>query len=340
MEKADILLKRIIDAVKQQQFSPVYLLMGDESYYIDRLSDFITANALKDEERDFNQTIIYCTRETSVADIMLAARRYPMMANRQLVIVKEAQNLLKLDELCSYVANPQQTTILVICYKNGTIDKRKKIVSAIEKAGTVFESKKLRDGMLPDFIKQYLRRRNTTIDDDACLLLAESVGADLNRLAGEMDKLIISLPQGQNRVNKDLVFSNIGVSKEYNSWALRTAVAEKNVLQANKILLHLDPTDRNNQPVVIVAMLFNFFAVIMQAYYSPDRSEAGLMRHLELRQPWQLREYLTAMKHYTAMKTMLIIGKIRETDARLKGIEKGSATDLDVLRELLFFIFH
>lgn len=340
MEKADILLKRIIDAVKQQQFSPVYLLMGDESYYIDRLSDFITANALKDEERDFNQTIIYCTRETSVADIMLAARRYPMMANRQLVIVKEAQNLLKLDELCSYVANPQSTTILVICYKNGSIDKRKKIVSAIEKAGTVFESKKLRDGMLPDFIKQYLRRRNTTIDDDACLLLAESVGADLNRLAGEMDKLIISLPQGQNRVNKDLVFSNIGVSKEYNSWALRTAVAEKNVLQANKILLHLDPTDRNNQPVVIVAMLFNFFAVIMQAYYSPDRSEAGLMRHLELRQPWQLREYLTAMKHYTAMKTMLIIGKIRETDARLKGIEKGSATDLDVLRELLFFIFH
>lgn len=340
MEKADILLKRIIDAVKQQQFSPIYLLMGDESYYIDRLSDFITANALKDEERDFNQTIIYCTRETSVADIMLAARRYPMMANRQLVIVKEAQNLLKLDELCSYVANPQSTTILVICYKNGSIDKRKKIVSAIEKAGTVFESKKLRDGMLPDFIKQYLRRRQTTIDDDACLLLAESVGADLNRLAGEMDKLIISLPQGQNRVNKDLVFSNIGVSKEYNSWALRTAVAEKNVLQANKILLHLDPTDRNNQPVVIVAMLFNFFAVIMQAYYSPDRSEAGLMRHLELRQPWQLREYLTAMKHYTAMKTMLIIGKIRETDARLKGIEKGSATDLDVLRELLFFIFH
>lgn len=340
MEKADILLKRIIDAVKQQQFSPIYLLMGDESYYIDRLSDFITANALKDEERDFNQTIIYCTRETSVADIMLAARRYPMMANRQLVIVKEAQNLLKLDELCSYMANPQSTTILVICYKNGSIDKRKKIVSAIEKAGTVFESKKLRDGMLPDFIKQYLRRRNTAIDDDACLLLAESVGADLNRLAGEMDKLIISLPQGQTRVNKDLVFSNIGVSKEYNSWALRTAVAEKNVLQANKILLHLDPTDRNNQPVVIVAMLFNFFAVIMQAYYSPDRSEAGLMRHLELRQPWQLREYLTAMKHYTAMKTMLIIGKIRETDARLKGIEKGSATDLDVLRELLFFIFH
>lgn len=340
MEKADILLKRIIDAVKQQQFSPIYLLMGDESYYIDRLSDFITANALKDEERDFNQTIIYCTRETSVADIMLAARRYPMMANRQLVIVKEAQNLLKLDELCSYVANPQSTTILVICYKNGSIDKRKKIVSAIEKAGTVFESKKLRDGMLPDFIKQYLRRRQTAIDDDACLLLAESVGADLNRLAGEMDKLIISLPQGQNCVNKDLVFSNIGVSKEYNSWALRTAVAEKNVLQANKILLHLDPTDRNNQPVVIVAMLFNFFAVIMQAYYSPDRSEAGLLRHLELRQPWQLREYLTAMKHYTAMKTMLIIGKIRETDARLKGIEKGSATDLDVLRELLFFIFH
>ena len=284
MEKADILLKRIIDAVKQQQFSPVYLLMGDESYYIDRLSDFITANALKDEERDFNQTIIYCTRETSVADIMLAARRYPMMANRQLVIVKEAQNLLKLDELCSYVANPQQTTILVICYKNGTIDKRKKIVSAIEKAGTVFESKKLRDGMLPDFIKQYLRRRQTAIDDDACLLLAESVGADLNRLAGEMDKLVISLPQGVNRVNKDLVFSNIGVSKEYNSWALRTAVAEKNVLQANKILLHLDPTDRNNQPVVIVAMLFNFFATIMQAYYSPDRSEAGLLRHLELRQ--------------------------------------------------------
>lgn len=340
MEKADTLLKRITDAVKRQQFSPVYLLMGDESYYIDRLTDFIAANALKDEERDFNQTTVYCTRETQPGDIVLAARRYPMMANRQLVIVKEAQNLLKLDELCSYISNPQPTTILVICYKNGSIDKRKKIVSSIEKAGTVFESKKLRDGMLPDFIRQYLRRRQTAIDDDACLLLAECVGADLNRLASEMDKLIISLPQGADRIGKDLVFSNIGISKEFNSWSLRTAVAEKNVLQANKILLHLDPADRNSQPVAIVAMLFNFFATIMQAYYAPDRSEAGLMRHLEIRQPWQLREYLTAMKNYTAMKTMLIIGKIRETDARLKGVEKGSATDLDVMRDLLFFIFH
>lgn len=340
METADNQLKRIIDAVRQQQFSPVYLLMGEESYYIDRLSDFITANALKDEERDFNQTVIYCTRDTSVADVVMAARRYPVMADRQLVVVKEAQNLLKIEELSSYTSKPQKSTILVICYKNGTIDRRKKIFTSIEKSGTVFESKKLREGMLPSFIKGYLKRRQISIDDDACLLLAESVGADLSRMAGELDKLAISLPQGIDSVSKDLVCSVICVSKEFNAWALRAAVAEKNVLQANKILLHLDPTDKSCQPVVLVAMLFNFFAAIMQAYYSPDRSETGLMAHLELRQRWQLREYLIGMKNYSAMKTMRIIGELRETDARLKGIGKGSDSDDDVMRELLYFILH
>lgn len=340
MENADTLLERIIDAVRRQQFAPVYLLMGDESYYIDRLSDFITANALTEDERDFNLTTVYCTRETSVADIVMAARRFPVMANRQLIIVKEAQNLLKLEDLCLYLSQPQQTTILVICYKNGFIDRRKKIVSVANKVGVVYESKKLREGMLPAFVKNYLARKQTAIDDDACLLLAESVGTDLSRLAGEMDKLIIALPKETKRVDKDLVFSVVDVSKEYNAWSLRTAVAERDILRANRIILHLDPSDRNNQPVVVVAILFNFFAAVMQAYYSPDRSEAGMMRHLELRQPWQLREYTTAMKHYSAMKTMLIIGKLRESDCKLKGIGRGGATDEDILRELLFFIFH
>ena len=253
---------------------------------------------------------------------------------------KEAQNLLKIDELAVYAQNPLETTILVICYKNGSVDRRKKLVPTIEKVGVVFESKKLKDGMLPQFITEYLQRKQVSIDERACQILAESVGADLNRLAGELDKLVLALPAGQARVTPELVEKNVGISKEFNLWELRTAVANKDVAKANTIMYHMERNPKSNPPVMIVSTLFNFFAQIMQAFYSPDRSEQGLMAHLDLRQSWQLREYTTAMRHYNAMKTMQIIGKLRETDARLKGINRGNLSDEDIMHELLFYILH
>jgi DNA polymerase-3 subunit delta len=340
MAKANITHREIVESIRKQEYAPVYLLMGEEPYYIDRVSEYIADNVLTKDEQDFNQTIIYCTRETAVGDIVNCARRYPMMAKYQVVIVKEAQNLLKLDELAIYAQSPLSTTILVICYKNGTVDRRKKLVPAIEKVGVVFESKKLKDGMLPQFIMDYLRRKKVSIEEKACQMLADNVGADLNRLVGELDKLALSLAEGEMRITADLVEKNVGISKEFNMWELRDSVMRKDVLKANKILYHFDQNSKANPPVMVVSMLFNLFALIMQAFYSPDRSEQGLMKHLELRQSWQVRDYMAAMRLYTPMKTMQIIGKLRETDARLKGINRGNLTDADIMHELLFFILH
>lgn len=340
MAKANITHREIVEQIRRQEYKPIYLLMGEEAYYIDRISEYIADNVLTKDEQDFNQTVIYCTRETAVADVINCARRYPMMAKHQVVIVKEAQNLLKIDELAVYAQNPMETTILVICYKNGKVDGRKKLIPAVEKVGVVFESPKLKDGMLPQFIADYLRRKQVSIEERACLMMAESVGADLNRMAGELDKLVLALPTGQMRITPDLVEQHVGISKEFNLWELRTAVSNKDVAKVNKIIFYFDQNPKANSPVATVAMLFNFFAQLMLAYYSPDRTERGMMVQLDLRQNWQLREYTTAMRNYTALKTMRIIGKLREADARLKGINRGNLTDADIMHELFFYILH
>lgn len=340
MAKAAITHRDIVEQIRQGVMKPIYLLMGEEAYYIDRLAEYIADKALTKEEQDFNQTIFYCTRETAVADVINCARRYPMMAKYQVVIVKEAQNLLKIDELAVYAQNPMETTILVICYKNGKLDGRKKLVPAVEKVGIVFESQKWKETKLPEFIVEYVGRKQISIEERACMVMAESVGADLNRLAGELDKLILALPAGQTRITTDIVMRNVGVSKEFNLWELRPAIASKNVEKAYKILFYMEQNPKANPAVMTVSMLFNFFALVMQAYYAPDRSEQGLMRQLEFRQAWQLREYTTAMRNYTALKVMQIIGKLREADARLKGIGRGNLTDADIMHELLFFILH
>ena len=339
-QEATISHRDIVDQIRKGEFKPIYLLMGDESYYIDKISDFIADNALAESERDFNQQVIYCTRETQVGDIVNAARRYPMMAERQVVIVKEAQNLLKFEDLTIYANKPLMSTILVICYKNGTVDRRKKIVPTIEKVGLVYESKKLKDTMLPGFISDYLRRKQVSIDQAAQQMLVESIGSDLNRMAGELDKLVIGLPAGFKQVTTELVEKNIGISKEFNNWEFRNAIIAKDVMKANRILHYFEQNPKSNPPIAVMPVLFNFFANLMLAYYAPDKSPRGVMEQLDLRSEWQLKDYTLAQRNYSAMKTMLIIGKIRETDAKLKGIEKGNISDADLMKELVFFILH
>lgn len=339
-QEATISHREIVDQIRNKDYKPIYLLMGEESYYIDRISEFIADNVLMESERDFNQQIIYCTRETQVGDIINAARRYPMMAERQIVIVKEAQNLLKFEDLAIYAQNPMQTTILVICYKNGSVDKRKKVLAAIEKVGIVYESKKIKDGLLPGFITEYLKRKQVTIDQGAQQMLVESIGSDLNRMAGELDKLVIGLPAGFRQITTELVEKNIGISKDFNNWELKSAIIVKDVMKANRILRYFEENPKANPPQMTLAMLFNFFSNLMLAYYAPEKTPKGMMTQLDLRSEWQLKEYQQGMRNYSAMKTMLIIGKLRETDARLKGIEKGNISDGDLMRELLFFILH
>lgn len=325
--------------LKNKIYSPVYFLMGEEDYYIDRISDYIMDTVLTETEKEFNLTLLYGS-DTDIVSIINAARRYPMMSKYQVVIVREAQNLKNLDELIHYLQKPMSSTILVMCYKHGTLDRRKKITAELEKAGVLFESKKLKDTQLPGFISSYLKRKQVEIEPKASEMMAEFVGTDLNRMAGELEKLIITLPAGQKRITAEQIERNIGISKDYNNFELRNALIEKDVFKANQIVKYFEYNPKNNPLQVTLAVLFNFFSNLMLAYYAPDKSDQGIASQLGLRSPWQAKDYMAGMRKYTGVKVMQIIGAIRTCDAKSKGIDNPSTPDGELLRELVYFILH
>ena len=325
--------------LKNRIYKPVYYLMGEESYYIDKISEYIAQTVLTDEEKEFNLTVVYGS-DTDVSTIINAAKRYPMMAERQVVIVKEAQQLKNIEELVYYVQKPLQSTILVLCHKNGTIDRRKKLAAEVEKVGVLFESKKLKETQLPGFITSYLKRKSVDIEPKASEMMAEFVGADLNRMAGELDKLVITLPQGVTRVSPEQIELNIGISKDYNNYELRSALVVKDVLKANKIIKYFEENPKTNPIQMTLSVLFGFFSNLMLAYYAPEKTEQGIAAQLGLRSPWQAREYIMAMRQYSGVKVMQIIGEIRYCDARSKGVGNSSLSDGDLLRELIYVILH
>lgn len=329
----------IVRDLKNRIYKPVYYLMGEESYYIDKISEYIAQTVLTDEEKEFNLTVVYGS-DTDVATIINAAKRYPMMAERQVVIVKEAQQLKNIEELVYYVQKPLQSTILVLCHKDGTIDRRKKLAAEVEKVGVLFESKKLKEAQLPGFITTYLKRKSVDIEPKASEMMAEFVGADLNRMAGELDKLVITLPQGVTRVSPEQIELNIGVSKDYNNYELRSALVAKDVLKANKIIKYFEENPKTNPIQMTLSVLFGFFSNLMLAYYAPEKTEQGIAAQLGLRSPWQAREYIMAMRQYSGVKVMQIIGEIRYCDARSKGVGNSSLSDGDLLRELIYVILH
>lgn len=325
--------------IKNGKFAPVYLLMGEEDYYIDRISDYIVEKALDENEKEFNLTIMYGL-DTDMASVVNNAKRYPMMSEHQVVVVKEAQNLRSWEELSFYMQKPLTSTILVFCYKHGTLDRRKKIVAEIEKNGAVFESKKLKENLLPGFITTYMKRRKMEIDDTAAQLMAEFVGNDLNRLAGELDKLIITMPKDRNRITPVEIERNIGISKDYNNFELKNALITKDTLKANKIVKYFSDNPKSNPLQPTLALLFNYFSNLMVAYYAPERTENGVAAYLGLKSPWLAKEYIAGMKAYTGVKVMNIITQIRLCDARSKGIGNVSLSPGELLRELVYFILH
>ena len=325
--------------IKNGKFAPVYLLMGEEDYYIDRISDYIVEKALDENEKEFNLTIMYGL-DTDMASVVNNAKRYPMMSEHQVVVVKEAQNLRSWEELSFYMQKPLTSTILVFCYKHGTLDRRKKIVAEIEKNGVVFESKKLKENLLPGFITTYMKRRKMEIDDTAAQLMAEFVGNDLNRLAGELDKLIITMPKDRNRITPVEIERNIGISKDYNNFELKNALITKDTLKANKIVKYFSDNPKSNPLQPTLALLFNYFSNLMVAYYAPERTENGVAAYLGLKSPWLAKEYIAGMKAYTGVKVMNIITQIRLCDARSKGIGNVSLPPGELLRELVYFILH
>lgn len=332
--------QHIMQDLKSRRFAPVYMLMGDEAYYIDLISDYIADHVLSPEERDFNQTICFGSDVTAV-QVADMARRYPMMAEYQVIIVKEAQNVRSLEALEKYLKNPVKSTILVWCHKNGKIDARKKTIGLAQAVGIVFESKKLRDYQLPDFIQDYLKKKNVSIDPKACQMIADHIGTDLSRLASELDKVLISLPEDHLRVTPEVVEREIGVSKDFNGFELRNAIIQKDSFKANQIVKYFDSNPKAGSLYSFLPLLFSYFQNLMIVHYASRRnSEQDIAGALDLRNTWGVRDYMIGLKNYSARKTMDIISKLRDIDGKSKGLDNPNTGVGDLMKELVFFILH
>ena len=339
-KKSGISYESIMKDLKARKFAPVYVLMGDEPFYIDKICDYIMENVLQPDERDFNQTVVFGA-DITAAQVADLCKGYPMMAEHRVVVVKEAQNLRILEVLEKYLENPVKSTILVYCYKNGTIDRRKKFLPRAEQVGVVFESKKLYDRQLPAFVENYLKARKATIEPKATQMIADHIGADLHRLTSELDKLLISLPDGDRRVTPEIVEKEIGVSKDFNAFELRSAIISRDVFKANQITKYFDSNPKSGSLYALLPMLFSYFQNLMIAFYAPNKqNENEFAKFLDLRGTWGLRDYIAGMRSYSGVKVMAIIDKFKEIDAKSKGLDNPYTSAGELMKELIFFILH
>lgn len=330
----------IMHDLKARNYLPVYYLMGEEPYYIDKIVDYISENVLLPEERDFNMSVMYGNDVTGV-QVADAARQYPMMAEHSLVIVKEVQNMKQMDAIEKYLENPSPSSILVMTHKNGTIDRRKNVAKLIERVGVLFDSKKLRERDLIPFIENQIKMGGATIDAKSAQIIADSIGADLCRLSGELKKLILALPEGDRRVTPLLVEEQIGVSKDFNTFELRDAIVNRNVFKATQIVNYFYKNPKASSLYSFLPMLFNFFQNLMIAYYCPQaKSQEAVAKWLDLRSPWAAKDYMTGMRNFSGVKVMQIISKMREIDAKSKGLDNPSTPQEELMKELIFFILH
>jgi DNA polymerase-3 subunit delta len=337
--KGGISYEDIIRSVRDGEVKPVYLLMGAEDYYIDKLSDFLAETLLQPDERDFNLDILY-GQEATADKVVELARAYPMMADRRVVLVREAQAMRSLDALDAYLEHLTPTTVLILCYKHGTLDKRKAVAKLIEQNGVVFESKRLYDSQLPQFITQYFSRKKVKIEMQAVQMLAGHVGADLCRLSAEMDKLLLSLSENEDCVTASRVEELTGMSKEFNDFELRSALAVKDIFKSMQIVKYYQGQQQKFALPQTLSNLFTFFSAVLLTYYAPDKSDRGIAGWLGMPE-WQARkDIIPAYQNYKAMKVLQILSEIRKTDAKGKGVGGGKTPKEELLQELIFFILH
>lgn len=340
MAKKENTFEEICRDIVAKKFQPVYILMGEEPFFMDRITDLLLENVLSESEKDFNQMIMYGA-DTDAAMIINAARRFPMMSEYQLVVVREAQLVRDIELLTNYVKSPLKSTVLVINYKYKTLDRRKTLASATDKTGILFESKKIPDYKMPAFIVSFMQQRSIGIDPKAAQMLSDFLGNDLSRLNKELDKLVLILPEkAAKRITPELIEQNIGISKEYNNFELIKALAVKDVLKANRIAQYFEKNPKSNPIQMTLPVIFNYFSNLLICYYTKDRSETGIMTALGLRGTFQVKDYMTGLRNYPAMKVFNLISDIRTTDARSKGVENTSVSDADLLKELLYKILH
>ena len=328
---------KIVNDIKSKNYKPIYFLCGEETYYIDRISDLIESSVLTEDEKSFNQVVLY-GRDTTVEEIVSTAKRFPMMADYQVVIVKEAQNLSKtFDKFESYALNPQLPTILVFAYRDKP-DGRKKIFKTIKDKGVWFESKKLYDNQVPDWIVKVLKGQNYGIEPKAAAMLSEFLGTDLAKINNELEKLKIVFPEGHIFTPKNIE-ENIGFSKDYNVYELKSALATRNQQKAYTIIHNFAANPKDNPIVVVSGQMFAFFAQLLQYHGLKDKSKFNAAKALGVN-PFFMDEYATASKNYPMRKVSQIIEIIRDMDVKSKGVGSGSMKEDDMLKELVYKIFN
>ncbi|WP_370390986.1 DNA polymerase III subunit delta [uncultured Winogradskyella sp.] len=330
-------VKQIVNDIKKGNVKPIYFLMGEEPYYIDKISEFIEDTVLDESEKGFNQMVLY-GRDVSIEDIVSNAKRFPMMAERQVIIVKEAQDLSRtIEKLTSYAKQPQPTTVLVFNYKYKKLDKRKSLYKALADAGVVFESKKLYENQVGDWIRRVLSGKNYDISPKAAQMLVEFLGTDLSKIDNELNKLRIVLPEG-TQITPEHIEENIGISKDYNNFELRKAIGERNILKAYRIAKYFGDNPKDNPFVVTMALLFNFFSQLLHLHGMVDKSPRNVASALRIN-PYFVNEYLTASRNYPMKKVSATIALLREYDVKGKGVGSNAVSQGDLLKELLVKIF-
>ncbi|KQS45728.1 MAG: DNA polymerase III subunit delta [Flavobacteriaceae bacterium] len=328
---------KIVNDIKAGNIKPIYFLMGEEPYYIDKLTEYMEANLLSEDEKGFNQTVLY-GRDVSVDDIVSTAKRYPMMAERQVVIVREAQELSRsIDKLESYAENPMPTTVLVIAYKYKTLDKRKKLTKFLDKTGLVYESKKLYENQVGDWLKRVLAGKKLNIEPKAAAMLVDFLGTDLSKIANELDKLAIILPQGST-ITPEVIEENIGFSKDFNVFELRKAIGERNVKKAYQIAQYFADNPKDNPLVLTVGQTFGFFVQLLKYHGLKDRSPKSVASALGIN-PFFVKEYDVAIKNYPMKKVSHIVASLRDIDVKSKGVGANGLPPGDLMKEMLAKIF-
>lgn len=333
--------KEIAQELKKEIYRPVYFFHGPEPYFIDRLTQYIQDNALGETEKSFNQTILY-GKDTDSETVINSARRYPMMASRQVVIVREAQNLKNIDNLRFYIEKPQKSTILVINHKHGTLDKRTKLFKSLKNHAVIFESKKIPDYKVPEWIRKYTGRKNLSIDAEASVLMTEFLGNDLDKITHELDKLLLAMPGDTKQITTSDIERNIGISKEYNPFELNKALAEKDVFKANRIIRHFGKNPSEYAMPMIIGSLYFFFSRVLAYHFlkPEERKDRKTVASRIKAYPNSIWQYENAAKKYHYKKAAKIISYLREYDLKSKGLNNVSASEGELLKELVYKILH
>ncbi len=335
--------EQVLGDLKKGQFAPIYFLQGTEPFYIDAISEYIENHAIPEHERGFNQIILY-GKDITMPVLLSNARRFPMMAEKQLVMVKEAQEIPDLTKeegaklLADYLQNPVQSTILVFCYRHKTLDNRKAITKLVDKHALMVVTKKLYDNQIPDWISNFVQHKGYTIGHKAVFMISEFIGNNLQRISNEIDKLLVNFNEKREITAED-VEQYIGVSKEYNVFELQKAITQKNVLKANQIVQYFAANPKDNPLIPTIALLYTFFSKLLVAHHTKDKSDRNLASVLKVN-PYFVKDYKTAMRNYALINVINNVHHLSQADLNAKGIQVGTVNDNQILKELVFKLMH